>query len=317
MAAEKPWAKILVAVRDPGERKQIAIRKAARIASASGAAITLFHAFSRPQRSASEMALDPEVILRKVAKLRRDELLKLARSLRTAGLKVACEVVWDFPPAHAIVRQVLKSKPDLVVAESHRHSRVARWFLANSDWDLIRECPCPVWFVKQERFARKPLILTAIDPTHAHAKPSGLDEALLRSATAVTRLVGGRIAMIHVDPRGPRQLLNLRPTGKYPEQDVVPPKTMAAIERLGKRHGVAADACVVASGTPADVLTATTAEMKADLLVMGAISRSGLSHFHIGNTAEAVIDAVNCDVLIVKPRQFKTAVPRKPAHLPA
>ena len=47
---------------------------------------------------------------------------------------------------------------------------------------------------------------------------------------------------------------------------------------------------------------------------MGAVSRGGLGH--IGTTAEAVIDAVTCDVLIVKPRQFKTAVSRKGPKLP-
>ncbi len=65
------------------------------------------------------------------------------------------------------------------------------------------------------------------------------------------------------------------------------------------------------TGTPEDELVETAAELKADLLVMGAVSRSGLGHSHIGSTAEAVIDNVTCDVLIVKPRQFKTAVPRK------
>jgi nucleotide-binding universal stress UspA family protein len=86
---------------------------------------------------------------------------------------------------------------------------------------------------------------------------------------------------------------------------------MQAISRLAKRNDVAPAARVLRTGKPADVLIACAAELKASLLVMGAVSRSGLSHFHIGNTAEAVIDGVTCDVLVVKPRQFKTAVPRK------
>ena len=180
--SSSPWQSILVAVRDPGRRKQMAIRKAARIAAASGARITLFHAFSTPYPPPQPMPTDPAAILRLVARQRRTQLLGLARPLRAAGLKVDCEAVWDFPPAQAIVRRVLESKPDLVVAESHRHTPLARWFLANADWDLIRECPCPVWFVKKERLARRPLILAAVDPAHAHAKPSGLDDRLLRTA---------------------------------------------------------------------------------------------------------------------------------------
>jgi universal stress protein E len=74
---------------------------------------------------------------------------------------------------------------------------------------------------------------------------------------------------------------------------------------------------VLRTGVPAEVIRAVAAELKPDLLVMGAVSRSGLSHFHIGNTAEAVIDDVPCDLLIVKPRGFKSAVPRQAAALPA
>ena len=87
--------------------------------------------------------------------------------------------------------------------------------------------------------------------------------------------------------------------------------------RLAKRNRVTAATRVLKIGTPADVLVASAAELKADLLVMGAVSRSGLRHSHIGSTAEAVIDGVTCDVLVVKPRLFKTAVSRRGPKLPA
>jgi universal stress protein E len=49
----------------------------------------------------------------------------------------------------------------------------------------------------------------------------------------------------------------------------------------------------------------------AGIVVMGALSRSGLKRLFIGNTAEAVLDSLACDVLIVKPGRFQTQVPRK------
>ena len=309
------WKSILVAVRDPVARKQTAIRKAARIATSTGARVTLFHAFSAPFPLPEPLPSDPKAILRMVGKQRRDQLMKLARPLRAQGLDVHCEVVWDFPPAHAIVRYVLASKPDLLVADSHRHTRLARWFLANSDWELIRECPCPVWFVKHERLTNKSFVLAAIDPTHAHAKPSGLDGRLLQAAASVTRQLGGRIGVIHVEDISrvlPPRLIT-RPASEFGAQGAV---TQDTIGRLAKRHHVDADALVLKMGAPADVLVASAAEMKADLLVMGAVSRSGLGHSHIGSTAEAVIDGVSCDVLVVKTRQFKTAVTLKRPKLP-
>jgi universal stress protein E len=39
---------------------------------------------------------------------------------------------------------------------------------------------------------------------------------------------------------------------------------------------------------------------------MGAVSRSRLERLLIGNTAEHVLDELDCDVLIVKPPGFKS-----------
>jgi universal stress protein E len=43
---------------------------------------------------------------------------------------------------------------------------------------------------------------------------------------------------------------------------------------------------------------------------MGAVSRSGLKSIFIGNTAERVLDRLQCDLLVVKPRRFESRVPR-------
>ena len=45
-------------------------------------------------------------------------------------------------------------------------------------------------------------------------------------------------------------------------------------------------------------------ELKASMVVMGAISRSRFDRILIGNTAEKVLDHLDCDVLVVKPDQM-------------
>jgi len=296
---------ILVAVRDPTDKAQVALAKAALIAQRCGASLTLFHAFSNPSPLPDPLPSDPTRILDAFAKQCRAALRSLARPLRAKGVRVRCEVAWDFPPAHAIVRRVLADKPDLDVAASRRHSRIARWFLNNSDWELIRECPCPVWFVKDPRLAKNPHVLTAVDPAHARAKPAGLDDRLVRAARDVVGCVGGELALIHIAERDVRG---------WPVDAAVQPVSVAAIERLARRHGVAAQA-LLEGGDPAEGLVRSAAKRRADLLVMGAVSRSDAGRAHIGGTAETVIDAVGCDVFVVKPRGFKTSVSRKAPRL--
>ena len=45
---------------------------------------------------------------------------------------------------------------------------------------------------------------------------------------------------------------------------------------------------------------------------MGAVARSGLKRVFIGNTAERLLNQLRCDVLVVKPAEFKARVlPRR------
>jgi universal stress protein E len=45
--------------------------------------------------------------------------------------------------------------------------------------------------------------------------------------------------------------------------------------------------------------------------VTGAVSRSGWRRLLIGSTAERLLDRLDCDLLIINPRDFRTRVPRK------
>jgi universal stress protein E len=43
------------------------------------------------------------------------------------------------------------------------------------------------------------------------------------------------------------------------------------------------------------------------VIVMGAISRRALERLFVGSTAEAVLDRLPCDVMIVKPAEFASS----------
>jgi universal stress protein E len=77
--------------------------------------------------------------------------------------------------------------------------------------------------------------------------------------------------------------------------------------RLADQHVIAGD--------PVRELPVLARNLGAALAVMGAVSRSGLRSLFIGHTAERLLDRMSCDVLVAKPRAFRTSVPRK-ATLP-
>ena len=53
-----------------------------------------------------------------------------------------------------------------------------------------------------------------------------------------------------------------------------------------------------------DVIESVSNEIDAELVILGTIGRTGISAALIGNTAEHVIDRLNCDVLAIKPEGY-------------
>ena len=70
-------------------------------------------------------------------------------------------------------------------------------------------------------------------------------------------------------------------------------------------------------GEATRVLPEAVWHVGADILLLGAVSRSRLDQPFIGTTAERVIDRVECDVFVVKPVGFRSPVSRRRTRLPA
>jgi universal stress protein E len=61
-------------------------------------------------------------------------------------------------------------------------------------------------------------------------------------------------------------------------------------------------------GDPHELIPALARKLKADLVVMGTLARTGIAGFIIGNTAESILDHIGCSVPAVKPAGFVSPV---------
>ena len=61
-------------------------------------------------------------------------------------------------------------------------------------------------------------------------------------------------------------------------------------------------------GDARNVIPELARELHADLVVMGTVARTGISGLLIGNTAESILDQLECSVLAVKPPGFVSPV---------
>lgn len=306
----KHWRTIMVVVTNPFAREQLAAVKAAAVARRCGARIVLFNTFMIPQPVTDVPMGSREEIIKSAIDQRRSALRAIVSDLKLVR-DTECVVRWDYPIDEAIVRQVRKTKPDLLISESHRHGRLARIVLANTDWLLIRDCPCALWFVRSKMLARSPRVLVAVDPRHTRAKPAQLDDRLLQAARSFRQQLGGRINVVHAyqdfADAVPGVLRRpIRPRQPAPGARRFVAMTTDLVTRLAGKYGVGADDCAVREGAADAVVAAEADRLDADVLIMGAVSRSLLARPVIGNTAERVIDQVDCDVLVVKPAGFKS-----------
>jgi nucleotide-binding universal stress UspA family protein len=83
------------------------------------------------------------------------------------------------------------------------------------------------------------------------------------------------------------------------------------LERLLRGSGISTRRQHLVAGHPIDAIDKTVRQLHTGLLVMGSVSRSGLKRLFIGNTAERVLDTVDCDVLVVRPAHFRNRVLRR------
>lgn len=308
--------RILVAIKDPGARSMPAVRKAAQLAKALGAELELFHSLSQTilidALQAQHIDLqdyEKEQVERTVARLE-----TIAARLRLHRIEVSVAAEWDHPPSEAIVRRGLRRKVDLIVVERHAGRHIAGWMLSYTDWELLRMASCPVLIVKSPRPYHRPAVMAAVDPLHAHAKPVRLDADILRTAGTLKTALKGTLHVVHVYPppvvvtagwvAGPVVMSGT--DGRAAEQ-----QARAALDVELGRLPLPAHKVTVLEGVPRETIPAVAKSLKASIVVMGAVSRSGLKRLLIGNTAEAVLDALPCDVLILKPGRFRSPVPAR------
>ena len=312
---------IMVALADPSARVGPLLDRAAEIASRCGARVTIFHSLYSPFLTGQQYFSKEELELSIAAFVdrRKAELEVLAKPLRSAGIDVHLRVRWDYPPHDSIVREVMREKIGLLLVGTHRHSRVARMVLTNTDWQLIRSCPCPLLLVKNRQPYDNAPVLVSVDPMHAHAKPDSLDVRLLEAGRDLAQLFESPLHAAHFYSANP-----LVATGFLVEPAPMPIQfTEEYLEDVKEAYGALVKPFAIPRarqhldcGMPVEALPQLASEIGAGVVVMGAVSRSAIKRLFIGNTAENVIDALPCDVLVVKPEGFRTDVPKKTTERP-
>jgi len=309
--------RILVTVKDPSATAPAAVAKAGQLARALGAHVELFHALTAPlmidaysSLSGALTEIEDATGARALAHLE-----KMTVPLRRGGIAVTTAVEWDYPAHEAVLRRAGRIRADLIVADRHAGQHAFPSILKLTDWELLRLSRVPVLLVKTAGVYRKPVILAALDPGRSYSKPASLDRRILTASGLFAEQLHGTMHAVHayVPISEPILATGILDEGTLAavESDAVA-KATSRFERALRNTRIPARRRHLVAQHPIEAIDTTAREIGSAIVVMGAVSRSGLKRFVIGNTAETLLDRLDCDLLILKPYGFAARVPSSP-----
>lgn len=291
-----------------------AVRRVAGLAKTNAARVTVIDVIPSLPRDSKKLfkIAPPEKLQELLTNQRLAELEKLTASIDMPGIEVDRKVLVGTGFVE-IIREILRNEHDLVVkAAGGRGGGGARKEspFGSTDLHLMRECPCAVWMVKPGKSRKHPRILAAVDPDPSDEEKNRLNKTIMELATSLSELENSELHVVHAWVLYSETLLRLlignveklvRDTRKTHQKWLDDLLDSYAIPHKKR--------CVhLIRGESKDVIPALAAKQKVELIIMGTAARSGLPQFLIGNTAEEVLNQVDCSVLTVKQEGFVSPV---------
>lgn len=226
-----------------------------------------------------------------------------------------------------IIRQVLRHNHDLVMKDIELGRKMRSRLLGSEDMRLLRKCPCPIMLTERSGGGTIDRIMAAIDfdpiDTAIYGKVNAqLNRQILEMAITLSHIEESELDIVHVFPvigegvlYSGRSGLDEEEVAEYIENIRV--KYGEDIDELLQRSrswvgGEIFDAVRIEKhihkGSPIRKIPEHAKKRDIDLIVMGTVGRTGVSGYLIGNTAETILNNLECSVLALKPDGFISPV---------
>lgn len=306
---------ILVAA-SPGHLDPVVLRRAVELAETNHAALTLLDVvepIARRRRFTRGRRCAVDVHGHRVTQ-RTEQLRELAEGAR-AGDRTHVEVLVGRPFVE-VTRHAMEHDHDLViVGGSSAESSLGMPALPSGVMNLLLKCPVPVWVMRPPK-ADGFRVLALIDPDADDQVRDGLNARVLALATSLAQCEDGELHVGHALERSSdsasRSSSDVRPPAEgaeVPAESAGDPHRERIVGVL-ERHHAESDAEVhVVRGHAGEVLPRLAEGLRAEVIVMGTVARTGISGLIIGNTVETIARSADCSVLAVKPGGVVAPVP--------
>jgi nucleotide-binding universal stress UspA family protein len=274
-----------------------AVSYATGLAKNYDARLHLLHVITPVVRGAHQYAIRPSDMTKSLESVAAVEMTKFVNQVKAAGVAVDVETrVGD--PYDEIKIAIASLKPELVVMGTHGRRGVERWFMGSTTEKLLRHSPVPLVTISAsgeraipQRFRR---ILVTTD--FSDGTPDALSYAF-----SVAQENESRITLLHV-------LHEPTDTGlSFTYQDSLMKGVEKQLYELvpdEARNWCDIDVRVE-TGVPYRTILKTLQDADIDLLVMNIHGKDMLDRALVGSTAERVVRAACCPVMLIPPMRRK------------
>jgi universal stress protein E len=304
-----------------------ALKRALTLAENNQARLTLVEIIKRipnniklPNSSLSPSALQRKIVASRKAKLK--GIVAPLRKIVDIRLKVLVGVAFL-----EISREVLRSGYDLVIKVAEQDGFGFSRLFGSDDMHLLRKCPCAVLLVKPNSGKTYQRIVAAVDVDDSFAPAEletrhSLNIEILELASSMAIAESADFHIVHAWQAVGESIMqggfmhsSNEQVAEYVEQ--ARQKSVARMDNLvdevSRRVGREAIDYIettkqLLKGLPRRVIPEYVNHIAADSVVMGTVARTGVPGFIMGNTAETILNHINCSVLAIKPQGFVTTI---------
>ena len=302
LAMEK-YQKILAIV-DPTTEDQKALNRAIELARKTGASITAFLTIYDFSYEMTTMLSgdEREAMCKSVINDRTQWLESLLAELDVTGITIDCQVIWHNRPFEQIIAKVIDNGYDIVIKGTHQHDKFKSVIFTPTDWHILRKCPCPVLLVKEHLWPENGNIIAALNIGSEEEEHKALNDKITAEAKQLAKVMKANLHLVNSFPGTPVNIAIEIPEFNASDYNLAMLKHhKKAMLEHATAFNITEEYTHIQEGLPEDIIQSIAAELDAELVILGTIGRTGLSAALIGNTAEHVIDRLNCDVLALKP----------------
>ena len=316
----------IICVISQDSKELTALERAIALAKSSQAELTIVEVIDEIPATLKlvDRTLWPRDFLQQRIKKHLNRLDEMVASL-DSGINIKTRVLSGIAFIE-IIREVLRNGHDLLLKTAESSGLLER-LLGSDDMHLLRKCPCPVWLFKPQTDPSFRCIVAALDvdayyPAKELTVRSQLNLQILEMASSLALSESAELHIVYACEALDEELMNkglMAGPGSEKEAYIekVTQRSRLSLESLVKKVKLRLEPAAnitlkptihILNGFPRQQIPEFASQIKADLIVMGTVARTGLAGFFMGNTAETILNQLDCSVLATKPDGFNTPV---------